>query len=74
LSWILSLSLVRCHLDGKRMSSPEPTVPLTAAGADEIGPSGLPSFKQELLALVHFMSEYILVTPLGNQLLQARQA
>jgi hypothetical protein len=36
-------------------------------------PSNLPSFKQELSALVHFMCEHILMTPMGNRLLQAHQ-
>jgi hypothetical protein len=49
-------------------------MPLTATGPDKIGPSDLPYFEQELSALVHFMCKHILVTPLGNQLLHARQA
>jgi hypothetical protein len=31
----------------------------------QIGQSGLTSFEQELPALIHFMCEHILVTPLG---------
>jgi hypothetical protein len=33
-------------------------VPLTAAGADETGPSSLLSFEQEISGLVHFMCEH----------------
>jgi hypothetical protein len=47
---------------------------LTAVRTDETGLSGLPYFEQELPALVHFVCEHILVTPLGNRLLHVRQA
>jgi hypothetical protein len=49
-------------------------MPLNAVGADKIGLSDLPYFEQKLHALVHFLCEHILVTSLGNQLLQIRQA
>jgi hypothetical protein len=50
------------------MPSLEPTVPLTATGADETGQSGLPNWTIRLPALVRFMCEHILATPLkgGN--------
>jgi hypothetical protein len=38
-------------------------VPLTTAAADETGQSGLPSFEQELLALVRFMCEHCHASP-----------
>jgi hypothetical protein len=54
-------------------TSPEPTVPLAAVKADEIGSSGLPNkivwfafFEPKLSALVRFVCEHILVILLGN--------
>jgi hypothetical protein len=58
-------------LDRLKDPSLEPTVPLTTARADEIGSSDL---SNRTVRFVHFVCEDILVTLLGNRLLQARQA
>jgi hypothetical protein len=59
--------LVRCHLAGRRTPSSESTVPLTAAGPDETGPSSLPCFEQELLVLVCFVCNQVSLTvPVSN--------
>jgi hypothetical protein len=49
-------------------------VPLTAIGPDKTGQFDFCIFEQELSILVRFVWQHILVTLLGNQLLQAHQA
>jgi hypothetical protein len=47
---------------------------LTVVSPDKTEESGFSYFEQGLSAAVRFMCKHILVTPLGNRLLHARQA
>jgi hypothetical protein len=64
----------RHHLVGGGAPHRSPTSLLTAIGPEKTGLLDFYSFKQGLSVPVHFMWQHILMTPLGNRLLQARQA